>query len=112
LPFILRNNIYKSIMFFIMNKKKENSTGHIYRDIFIVSLLAAFAGFGLGLLFAPQSGRKFRKRIMEQFKEAVDRSKFAVVEAKVMAEEIIDKGRSKADKIVESKKKKNNPKSN
>ena len=104
----MRNDGYKFIIFFIMaNKKNNNSTIHIFRDIFTVSLVAAFAGFVLGLLFAPQSGRKFRKRLVEQFKGAVDRSKFAVIEAKVMAEEILDKGRSKADQIIEGAKSKN-----
>ena len=93
-----------------MAKKKTNSTGHLFRDIFIVSLVAAFAGFLLGLLFAPQSGREFRKRLAEYFKDAVDRSKFAVIEAKVMAEEIIDKSRSKADRIIEGTKAQKTPK--
>lgn len=107
--FFLRNDLYKSIIFFIMAKKKNNSTGHLLRDIFIVSLVAAFAGFMLGLIFAPQSGREFRKRLAEQFKDAVDRSKFAVIEAKVMAEELIDKSRSKADQIIEGTKSKSTP---
>ena len=87
-----------------MVKKKNNSTGHLFRDIFIVSLVAAFAGFILGLLFAPQSGREFRKRLAEYSKYAIERGKFAVIEAKVMAEEIIDKSRSKADQIIEGTK--------
>jgi len=92
-----------------MAKNNNNSTGHLFRDIFIVSLVAAFAGFMLGLLFAPESGREFRKRLVKQFKDVVDRSKFAVIEAKVMAEEIIDKSRSKADQIIEGTKSKNTP---
>ena len=105
----MRNDLDKSIIFSTMTKNKNNSTGHLFRDIFIVSLVAAFAGFILGLLFAPQSGREFRKRLVEQFKDAVDRSKFAVIEAKVMAEELIDKSRSKADRIIESTKSKSTP---
>ncbi len=104
------NGVYKTIIFFIMaGKKNNNSTGHLFRDLFIVSLIAALAGFVMGLLFAPQTGRELRKKLVEQFKEVIDRSKFAVVEAKVIAEEIIDKGRSKADRIIEGTKPKSNP---
>ena len=74
---------------------KSKSSGKICREILIVSLIAGFSGFVLGLLFAPQSGRKFRKFLVEQFKEIVDRGKFAVIEAKVMAEEFLDKNREK-----------------
>jgi gas vesicle protein len=89
-----------------MSNKNKNSTGHILTEIFIISLVATFTGFVLGLLFAPQSGREFRKKLVNQFKEVIDRSKFAVVEAKVMAEELIDKSRSKADRIIEGSKEK------
>lgn len=89
-----------------MSNKNKSSTGHILTEIFIISLVATFTGFVLGLLFAPQSGREFRKKLVNQFKEVIDRSKFAVVEAKVMAEELIDKSRSKADRIIEGSKEK------
>ena len=78
---------------------KINSSGRIGRDIIIISIIAGFSGFVLGLLFAPQSGRKFRKFLVEQFKEIVDRSKFAVVEAKMMAEELFEKNREKDEEL-------------
>jgi gas vesicle protein len=54
----------------------------------------------LGLLIAPQSGRNFRKYLINRFKEVVDRSKFAVIEARVKTEEIIEKGREKVEGIA------------
>jgi gas vesicle protein len=82
------------------NKNNRNSSGRVFRDIFIISLLSAFSGFMLGLLFAPQSGRNFRKYLTNRFKEVVDRSKFAVIEARVKAEEIIEKGREKVEGVA------------
>jgi len=82
------------------NKSKKNSSGKIFRDIFLISFLSAFSGFMLGLLFAPQSGRNFRKYLSSLFKEMVDRSKFAVVEARVKAEEILEKSREKVEKAA------------
>ncbi|MBM3710573.1 MAG: YtxH domain-containing protein [Actinobacteria bacterium] len=81
-------------------KNKKNSSGKIFRDIFIISFISAFSGFMLGLLFAPQSGRNFRRYLLSMFREAVDRSKFAVVEARVKAEEIIEKSREKVEKAA------------
>jgi|APFre7841882724_1041349.scaffolds.fasta_scaffold04804_6 hypothetical protein len=76
---------------------KNNNSSRIFRNVFMASMLAGFSGFMLGLLFAPQSGRKFRKMLSEKFIEIVDRSKFAVVEARVKAEEFIDRTREKED---------------
>ncbi|MBM3708429.1 MAG: YtxH domain-containing protein [Actinobacteria bacterium] len=84
-----------------MNKKNsKNLSVSIFRDIFIISLLSAFSGFVLGLLFAPQSGRNFRKYLSSRFREVVDRSKFAVIEARIKAEEIIEKSREKVEKAA------------
>ncbi len=87
----------------MVKNRNKNSSGRIIRDIFIISMLSAFSGFILGLIFAPESGKKFRRRILSQLKEAVDRSKFAVVEARVKAEEIIDKSKSKSEDISSKK---------
>jgi gas vesicle protein len=75
----------------------NNNTGRTCRNIFFVSLIAGFSGFVLGLLFAPESGRKFRGKIAEKFLEIIDRSKFAMVEARVKAEEFIDRNREKTE---------------
>jgi len=74
---------------------KSTLSGKICREIFIVSLIAGFSGFMLGLLFAPQSGRKSRKFLAEQLREIIDRGKFAIIEARVMAEELLEKNRNK-----------------
>jgi len=75
----------------------NNNTGRTCRNIFVVSLIAGFSGFVLGLLFAPQTGRKFRGKIAEKFLEIIDRSKFAMVEARVKAEEFIERNLDKKE---------------
>jgi gas vesicle protein len=54
-------------------------------DRIIIIMLSMFAGFILGLLFAPQSGRKFRKDLAIKLKDLIDRGKFTLVEAKVIS---------------------------
>lgn len=75
----------------------NNKTSRNCRNVFIVSLIAGFSGFMLGLLFAPRTGRKSRSMIAEKFLEVVDRSKFALVEARVKAEEFIERNRDKTE---------------
>lgn len=72
-------------------KYNESNSGRICRDIFITSFIAASTGFFLGLLFAPQSGKKFRGILLDKIKVALDRSKFAFIEARVKAEEFLEK---------------------
>ena len=89
-----------------MNDKKKNM--HYYKpkksgigigDIFAITVIAAAAGLAMGLLFAPQSGLKTRKKLNNMIKEALDRGRFALLEARVMGEEILEKSIEKAEKI-------------
>ena len=75
------------------NKNRTISSGRVCRDIFIVGGLSVFSGFLLGLIFAPQSGKKTRALLLKRINEFIERSKFAFVEAKVIAEGLLDKNR-------------------
>lgn len=84
-----------------MNKKYDErvSSARIYKDIFIISLISAFSGFVLGLLFAPQTGKNFRKFLISKVSDVIDRGKFAVIETKIKAEELLEKGKEKVEKV-------------
>ena len=89
-----------------MNDKKKNmhyyspgKSGTGFGDIFTITVIAAVAGLATGLLFAPQSGLKTRKKLNNMIKEALDRGRFALLEARVMGEEILEKSIEKAEKI-------------
>ena len=82
------------------SKNQSGNPGRVFRDIFVISLVAGFSGFFLGLLFAPQTGRNFRKGLLNKINDMIDRSKFAVIEARVKAEEFLEKagtGKSEQD---------------
>ena len=89
-----------------MNDKRKNM--HYYSpgksrigfgDIFTITVIAAVAGLAMGLLFAPQSGLKTREKLNNMIKEALDRGRFALLEARVMGEEILEKSIEKAEKV-------------
>jgi gas vesicle protein len=89
-----------------MNDKKKNM--HYYNpgkrrigfgDIFTITVIAAAAGLAMGLLFAPQSGLKTRNKLNNIIKEALDRGKFALLEARLMGEEMLEKSLEKAEKV-------------
>ena len=89
-----------------MNDKKKNmhyynprKSGIGFGDIFTITVIAAAAGLAMGLLFAPQSGLKTRNKLNNIIKEAIDRGKFDLLEARVMGEEILEKSIEKAEKI-------------
>jgi gas vesicle protein len=87
-------------------KKKKKSSGISAGDLLGIALVAAAAGLVTGMLFAPQSGAKTRKVLNDAIKESVDRFKFLMLEARVMSEELVEKGREKADEISSKVKKK------
>lgn len=82
------------------NRNNSNySGGRFFKDILITSAVAAFCGFVVGLLVAPQTGRNFRNMIFEKTKEIIDRSRFAVIEARVKTEELLEKGKEKVEEV-------------
>jgi len=94
------------------SEQYQRSTGKDLFDALIIILVSIFSGYILGLLFAPQSGLKTRKKVVEKLKELVDRSKFALAEAKVLGEELLSKSKEKVGKVspvIKGKKKKNTP---
>ena len=84
-----------------MDKKYNEriSSARIFKDIFIISLISAFSGFVLGLLFAPQTGKNFRKYLISKAGDVIDRSKFAVIEARIKAGELLEKGKEKVEEV-------------
>ena len=77
----------------------EKSVGKSLTEIFTLISVSVLSGFILGLLFAPQSGLKTRKKLAEKIKDIVDRGKFAMIEAKVFSEELLEKGKEKVEKV-------------
>ena len=84
-----------------MSKRNHGnySSGRFCKDILIISTITAFCGFVIGLIFAPQTGRNFRKNLVDKAKDVIDRGKFAVVEARVKAEELLEKGKEKVEEV-------------
>ena len=81
------------------NSYYKISPGKIFADILGIATVFMFAGFIIGLLFAPQSGIKSRKVLMDKMAELIDKSKFAMVEARVMGEEFLEKSKEKIEKV-------------
>jgi len=77
----------------------NKSVGKGLAEMFTLISVSVLAGFVLGLLFAPQSGLKTRKKLAEKIKDIVDRGKFALIEAKVFSEELLEKGKEKVEKV-------------
>jgi gas vesicle protein len=86
-----------------MNNENEYNRvgccGKAIGDIFIIAVTAAAAGLVAGLLFAPRSGLKTRKMLNTVIKEMIDKSKFAMLEARVMSEELLEKSMERAEKV-------------
>ncbi len=80
-------------------KKNNRTVGKDLAEILIIGLISGFSGFILGLLFAPKSGLKTRKILTAKLKDVIDRGKFALVEAKVLSEELLDKGKETVVKV-------------
>jgi gas vesicle protein len=81
------------------NDKHQKSGSRDLLLILIIILISIFSGFILGLLFAPWSGLKTRKKIVEKMKDIIDRGKFTLAEAKVMGEELLEKSKEKVGKV-------------
>ena len=77
------------------NSDYHGPSGKSFADIFGIALVFMFAGFIMGLLFAPRSGVKSRKVLIDKMAELVDRGKFSLLEAKVMGEELLEKSKDK-----------------
>jgi len=86
-----------------MNNKNEYNRveccGKAIGDILVIAVTAAAAGLVIGLLFAPESGLKTRKVLNKAIKEIIDRSKFAMLEARVMSEGLLEKSIERAEKV-------------
>ena len=72
-------------------KGYRRSPGKSFFDFCLVAALFMGTGYILGILFAPSSGLKTRKKWMDVIREILDRGKFAFEEVRVMGEELIEK---------------------
>lgn len=77
----------------------EKTVGKSLTEILTVISISVFTGFIIGLLFAPQSGLKTRKKVLDKIKDMISRGKFALLEAKVFSEELLEKGKEKVEKV-------------
>lgn len=77
---------------------RNGPSGKSIADFFGVALVFMFAGFIMGLLFAPQSGTKTRGILMDRLAELVDKSKFAMLEVRVKGEELLEKSKEHIEK--------------
>ena len=67
----------------------------------IVGFVAgSVVGAGLALLYAPKSGKEFRKDIKEKTDELVDKGEEVLAHARVKASEIVNDGKKKADVLL------------
>lgn len=81
------------------NRQYHKSTVKDLFEILIIILISIFSGYIIGLLFAPQSGLKTRKKVVEKLKDIIDRGKFTLAEARVIGEELFDKGKEKVSRV-------------
>jgi len=81
-----------------IQKDSHHSTGRSNCGIFFIILVSLFAGIFLGLLIAPQSGRRFRDSLRSWLAEMVERGKFTIEEAKVYGSEFLEKSRERTEK--------------
>jgi len=81
----------------IMAAETENN--RIIRDIIFLVLLALSFGFMLGLLLAPQSGRKSRRTLYVKLRDFLDKGKFALLEARVLGEGLLEKSMERVEEV-------------
>ena len=79
-----------------MSEQEHGGTGWI----FLGFLTGGLVGFGLGLLFAPSSGKETRQKIQSASHEAKERTVETVGKAKEKIEELVEEGRGKISEAV------------
>lgn len=95
----------------LIDTDRKYMRSHVYEKniiaAFFIVIILLFTGFTLGLLFAPESGRKFRKRVINRLRDFIDKGKFTWLEAKIIGEDLFEKGRERVEKAsskIKSKK--------
>ncbi len=77
-----------------MNEEKNGNNGKSYFPGILTSLLFGLsAGFVLGILFAPKSGKETRKEIMEKSEELIKKSKNSLNEFEGKTKDYVDKSK-------------------
>lgn len=79
-----------------MNEEKNGNNGKNYFSGILTTLLIGLsAGFVLGILFAPKSGKETRKEIKDKSEELVKKSKDSLDEIAGKTKDYVDKSKSK-----------------
>ncbi|MFZ3106698.1 MAG: YtxH domain-containing protein [Candidatus Hydromicrobium sp.] len=83
-----------------MNVEKEKNNGKSsFLGIMTSLLVGLSAGFVIGILFAPKSGKETRKEIKEKSEELIEKSKAGFDIAVGRTKEYVDSGKSKLAEI-------------
>jgi gas vesicle protein len=75
--------------------KNENNVKSYFSGILTTLLIGLSAGFVLGILFAPKSGKETRKEIKDKSEELVKKSKDSLDEIAGKTKDYVDKSKSK-----------------
>ncbi|MGM0365678.1 MAG: hypothetical protein ACQEP5_04010 [Actinomycetota bacterium] len=81
-----------------MASKIEHNNRIIREIIFLVVLSLSF-GFLLGLILAPQSGRKSRRTLYVKLMDFLDKGKFTLLEARVIGEGLLEKSKERMEEV-------------
>jgi gas vesicle protein len=79
------------------NENNHHSAKKLVCSIFFIIFFTLFTGIFIGLLVAPQSGRKFRESLKSWLNEMVEKGKFTIEEAKVYSSELLDKSKERVE---------------
>ncbi len=80
-------------------RTEHEINNRIIRDIIFLVLLSLCLGFMLGLLLAPQSGRKSRRTMYIKLKDFIDKGKFTLLEARVIGEGLLEKSKERVEEV-------------
>ena len=81
------------------NRRQIDRRRQKTRDMLLGATIGTAAGAAIGLLFAPQSGRKTREQIAQRTGEAVDHMKSSVSSA---GESLADRVQHRAERLREA----------
>jgi hypothetical protein len=77
----------------------EAEENRIIGETIFLLLMALSFGFILGMLMAPQSGAKSRRNLYIKLRDFLDKGKFTLLEARVIGEGFLEKGRERVEGV-------------
>jgi gas vesicle protein len=79
-----------------MNDKKDTGgRGSSFADILVTLVVGLSAGFVVGILFAPKSGKETRREIKEKSEELIEKGRESFDTAVGRTKEYVEKGKSR-----------------